>query len=223
LDEEGVPKELNASQLWEVTLCLDRMNYRNKETERHMKPGTETDAGAAGQRWAEPAFAQELWRAGAGKGGQKFGKWTGLARLAPGSTRLRPDKSTQVVDFPHKATVSTFLDANFTNERELGKGLEQVGTEIGRKRTQGTQKMGNSTGQTRAGSEHIRILVAIFVTERSRMFGYVRLKSLMFAFFEKKYFFPALWLDALDIQPVGDVSEMEWWSIGVMAGREGRI
>jgi hypothetical protein len=26
------------------------------------------------------------------------------------------------------------------------------------------------------------------------MFAYVRLKSLMFAYFEKKYFFPALWL-----------------------------
>jgi len=84
--------------------------------------------------------------------------------------------------------VRTFLDANFTNERELGKGREQ-GTEIGRKRTQGTQKMGNSKVQTRAGSGGCRILVAIFVTERSRMFAYTRLKSLMFAFFEKKYFF----------------------------------
>src|SRR5882724_11897814 len=30
-------------------------------------------------------------------------------------------------------------------------------------------------------------------TERSRMFAYVRLKSRMFSYFEKKYFFPALW------------------------------
>src|SRR6267378_2400313 len=73
-----------------------------------------------------------------------------------------------------------------TNERELGKGREQ-GTEIGRKRTQGTQKMGNSKVQTRAGSGRCRILAAIFVTERSLMFAYVRVKSLMFAFFEKKY------------------------------------
>jgi hypothetical protein len=50
LDEEGVPKELNASQLWEVAWCFDNMNYRNKETKRHTKPGTETEAGAAGQR-----------------------------------------------------------------------------------------------------------------------------------------------------------------------------
>src|SRR5258708_1895330 len=97
------------------------------------------------------------------------------------------------------------------NERELGKGREQ-GTEIGRKRTQGTQKMGNSTGQTWTDCERIRILAAIFVTERSLMFAYVRLKSLMFAFFEKKYFFPALWLARGNTQQVGDVSEMEWRS-----------
>jgi hypothetical protein len=34
-------------------------------------------------------------------------------------------------------------------------------------------------------------------TERSLMFAYVRVNSLMFAFFEKSVFFPALWrLDA---------------------------
>ncbi len=36
------------------------------------------------------------------------------------------------------------------------------------------------------------------------MFAYVRLKSLMFAFFEKKYFFPALWPVRTDTQWVGD-------------------
>ena len=63
--------------------------------------------------------------------------------------------------------------------------------------------MGNSKVQTRAGSGGCRILVAIFVTERSRMFAYTRLKSLMFAFFEKKYFFPALRSRCADTQRVG--------------------
>src|SRR6266478_6156068 len=40
-------------------------------------------------------------------------------------------------------------------------------------------------------------------TERSLMFAYVRLKSLMFAFFEKKYFFPALWPTSRSTQRVG--------------------
>src|SRR6266478_4864101 len=38
----------------------------------------------------------------------------------------------------------------------------------------------------------------------------------MFAFFEKKYFFPALWSSDMNTQWVGDVSEMECWSIGVL-------
>jgi hypothetical protein len=43
----------------------------------------------------------------------------------------------------------------------------------------------------------------ILKTERSLMFAYVRLKSLMFAFFEKKYFFPALWPAGASTQCVG--------------------
>jgi hypothetical protein len=45
--------------------------------------------------------------------------------------------------------------------------------------------------------------VAGMETERSLMFAYVRLKSLMFAFFEKKYFFPGMWSSVTDTQPVG--------------------
>src|SRR5260370_16573858 len=40
-------------------------------------------------------------------------------------------------------------------------------------------------------------------TERSLMFAYVRVKSLMFAYFEKKYFFPALWPTSRSTQRVG--------------------
>jgi hypothetical protein len=64
-------------------------------------------------------------------------------------------------------------------------------------------KIGNSTGRARSGSGRIRILMAIFVTERSHMFAYVRLKSPMFAYFEKKYFFPALWSSNTGTQWVG--------------------
>jgi hypothetical protein len=49
-----------------------------------------------------------------GKGGMEAGNWTGFSRLFP-------HESTQVVDFPHLAMVRHFLDANFANERELGK------------------------------------------------------------------------------------------------------
>jgi hypothetical protein len=51
--------------------------------------------------------------------------------------------------------------------------------------------------------------MAIFKTERSLMFAYVRLKSPMFAYFEKKYFFPALWTSAEGTQWVGWVKMVE--------------
>ncbi len=47
-------------------------------------------------------------RVGVGKGGQEVGKWTRFARLEPGSTRLGPDVSTQVVDFPCICDVRLF-------------------------------------------------------------------------------------------------------------------
>ena len=105
-----------------------------------------------------------------GKGGQEAGKWTGFAHIAPASTRLGPDNSTQVVDFPHLAHVSLFwerakivLATDGTRiKHRLGKETEQMGTEIGRKRTQRTQKMENSADQTRVGSRRFRVLVAIF-------------------------------------------------------------
>jgi len=157
----------------------------DSEKTRYGTNGIHRDAGGGGKRWVGKLV--DL-----GKGGRAAGKWSGFSHVFP-------HNSTQVVDFPRICNVRTFLDANFTNERELGKGREQ-GTEIGRKRT---QKIRNSTGQTRAGCRRIRILVAIFVTERSLMFAYVRLKSLMFSFFDKKYFIPALRSRCADTQLVG--------------------
>jgi len=51
--------------------------------------------------------------------------------------------------------------------------------------------------------------IAFLQTERSLMFAYVRLKSLMFAYFEKKYFFPALWSSGTRTQGVGGVKTVE--------------
>jgi len=45
------------------------------------------------------------------RAGQMVGKWTGFAHLTPGSGRLGPDDSTQVVDFPHPGRVRVFWDA----------------------------------------------------------------------------------------------------------------
>src|SRR5258708_34112397 len=58
-------------------------------------------------------------------------------------------------------------------------------------------RMDNDYGQVgRKGRSRliqpVRIFIAFMQTERSLTFAYVRLKSLMFAYFEKKYFFPAL-------------------------------
>ena len=61
-------------------------------------------------------------------------------------------------------------------------------------KTDGRRAGGRSRGFS-GGAEprHARARVLPEQTERSLMFAYVRLKSLMFAYFEKKYFFPALW------------------------------
>ena len=63
---------------------------------------TETrEAGGGGQGWAGK------W-AYVGKGGKMAGKRTGFAHIAPGSTRLGPDNSMQVVDFQHLTHVRLF-------------------------------------------------------------------------------------------------------------------
>ena len=63
-------------------------------------------------------------------------------------------------------------------------------------------------------------VMAIFETERSLMFAYVRLKSLMFAFFEKKYFFPGLWSQGTGTQWVGQAERVGKWSYEVLESWE---
>src|SRR5260221_10265094 len=65
----------------------------------------------------------------------------------------------------------------------------------------------------RIPTERWRLWIAFLKTERSLMFAYVRLKSLMFAYFEKKYFFPALWSSFARTQWVGGCRK---WSAGVL-------
>ena len=110
-------------------------------------PGRAQEAGAGGKRWVGK-------RVRLGKGGRAAGKWTGFSRVFP-------DVSMQVVDFPHLGVARLF-------------GKLQI------------SKFKAGCGASRCA---VRILVAIFVTERSLMFAYVRLKSLMFAYFEKNVFF----------------------------------
>ena len=65
-----------------------------------------------------------------GKGGQMVGKQTGFVHMAPGSTRLCPDKSTQAVDFPRMYEVRVFLSGvkfSFQSQVELGTNVGKLG------------------------------------------------------------------------------------------------
>ena len=58
LDEEDVPRENGTHPAHgRRRVCFDNMKHRNKEAKRDMKPGTETEAGAAGQRRRVRTFA----------------------------------------------------------------------------------------------------------------------------------------------------------------------
>jgi hypothetical protein len=206
-DKNRLPSDLIASRSREAALCFEKMQTRIQEPEVSPESfqgssGTKNQKyrrrdADCGDRDGRAARDRTERRSQPGKGGQAVRKWSDFVRLGTGSTRLFPHNSTQVVDFPHLAHVRLFGEAmkrvatdgtpvlrSSTAEggrikHGCGKDVEQEGTEIGRKRTQGTQKMGNSTGQSRAGSGRIRILVAIFV---NGAFAYVRLCSLKIAY-----------------------------------------
>jgi hypothetical protein len=124
-----------------------------------------------------------------GKGGQEIGKWCSFSHFETALTRLFPHNSTQVVDFPHLARAGPFWEGK--NSPQSRRDAEAI-------------RACNQYGE--AGRELdrcIRTSFAGMATERSRMFAYVRLKSRMFAYFEKKYFFPALWPPRARTQCVG--------------------
>src|SRR5882672_8466531 len=112
-------------------------------------------------------------RSQVGKGGNEVIKWTGFSRLETASTHLFPHESTQVVDFPLLSRLRVFW-----LRVERGGGQWTVDN------WQWIANSGNESNRTNGTNS---------ATERSLMFAYVRLKSLKFAYFEKKYFFPALW------------------------------
>jgi hypothetical protein len=110
----------------------------------------------------------------------------------PGSTRLGPDESTQVVDFPFVGMAKLYW-SGVENSRSLVRGMIVRG--MTKRSLQPRWEKGVLGGVMRK--------VAGCKTERSLMFAYIRLKSLMFAYFEKKYFFPALWQLVARTQWVG--------------------
>ena len=70
-----------------------------------------TRTGVMGGRRALSIWAATMEkRADMGKSGRLAEKWTGSYRAKPASARLRPDKSTQVVDFPHLAYAGVFRE-----------------------------------------------------------------------------------------------------------------
>src|SRR5258706_16386370 len=71
------------------------------------------------------------------------------------------------------------LSANYTNHANQLPQKQPDG--------QTTESLG------RGGTRPYLALVVMDRFFENRAFAYVRLKSLMFAYFEKKYFFPALW------------------------------
>jgi len=87
-----------------------------------------------------------------GKGGQKVGGWTGFSRLFP-------DNSMQVVDFPHKATVTLFGEPGFYRG-----DTETQSQEEERDRMNNDYRHNGRNGRARP-IRRFRILVAIFETE----------------------------------------------------------
>ncbi len=86
------------------TLYKEATNVGNTEpTKRNLEPicGVERELPRRGPEMGRSGQRRAGMRVNLGKGGQEMGKRTGLAHIAPTLTRLGPDYSTQVVDFPH--------------------------------------------------------------------------------------------------------------------------
>src|ERR1700719_527550 len=107
------------------------------------------------------------------KGGQEVGKRTASDHFEPSFSDLFPSKSTQVVDFPHLSRVR-----HIRGNPEMGihgRNADNTWMEM---------TVGNRRAWNARPTVCVRVFIAILETERSLMFAYVRLKSLMFAYFE---------------------------------------
>jgi len=150
------------------------------------KRATDKETKQAGGKESKAGTNGQNWaekRVDLGKGGKMKGKWTGFSHLCP-------DDSMQVVDFPLLSRLRVFW-----LRVERGGGQWTVDN------WQWIANSGNESNRTNGTNS---------ATERSLMFAYVRVKSLMFAFFEKKYFFPALWPLAPRTQWVGGDEGRGW-------------
>jgi len=134
-------------------------------------------AGGGGKRW----FGS---RAYVGKGGQVLGKRTGFAHIEPGSTRLGPDGSTQVVDFPHMYEVRVFLSTEELPQRRRG-----AEPSWGRNRCVEAEK-GRGAHGVPTLPWPVHIWVAVTVTDRPLISEFVRLYANIFAYFENRCLFP---------------------------------
>jgi hypothetical protein len=146
--------------------------------QRSARPTT-WEAGRDGQKVARK------W-ANLGKSGQDVRKRTGLARLAPGSIRLGPDKPTQVVDFPRMYDASIFwgsVEIVATDETQIKHGFGKRhstegnganGGKMSPRTTQNMRTLSKDIGNIRA--------VGLSCQDRNRAFAYVRLNSLKFAY-----------------------------------------
>ena len=122
------PKRFDRFPVMGAALCFDNMKNTNTEPLKLLKPEMETGAGTAGQRRVGTWICL-------GEGGRDVGKRTGFSHLEPALTRLFPHVATQVVDFPHKATVS---------QAELGTnmGKPKRTTQIQRRRAKRRKETG---------------------------------------------------------------------------------
>ena len=151
--ERGVrPKRFDRFPVMGAALCFDNMKNTNTEPLKLLKPEMETGAGAAGQRRVGTWICL-------GKGGRIVGKWTGFSHLEPALTRLFPHVATQVVDFPHKATVTLFGEPGFYRG-----DTETQSQEEERDRMNNDYRHNGRNGRARP-IRRFRILVAIFETE----------------------------------------------------------
>ena len=78
-------------------------------------PRKDREAGAGWKRWIRRSVH-------VGKGGLEMGKWIGFSRVFP-------DDSTQVVDFPHLSTLRLFWRAEITAETQRRRGGEKDGVQ----------------------------------------------------------------------------------------------
>ena len=125
----------------------------------------EPEAVAVARRAGEDVKNRAEKRVEVGKGGCEIGKWCSFSHFETALTHLFPHDSAQVVDFPHICNVRVFGEMR-RNHRDT----ETQSQEEERDRMDNDYRHNGRNGRARR-IRRIRVLVAIFVTERSPMFA----------------------------------------------------